>query len=152
MRLANRAHLLLAAALLAGCGGQADSPPAPKAVTGPHGVTAYVLPGEKGYVEILTEPGAKSTPKKKTLDLVVYFLKPDLKSPLDPAPTDVRAAIDAGEGGRKALALAAAPGSGPARSAGRFASQVGLDAGGELTGELSAQVDGQPVQIPFSIR
>src|SRR5262249_7496164 len=53
---------------------------------GPHGGPALPLPGNKGYGEVLVEGGGSSTGR-----LVVFFVGPDLKAPLNPLPSSVSA-------------------------------------------------------------
>jgi hypothetical protein len=131
---------------LAGCGGGGATPSAASTgplVIGPHGGQAHPLPGEKGYAEVVAEiPKGQTDPV-----VVVYFLKPDLKSPLAPLPTDARIKT----GGAK-VPLSPAPGaSKDATGPGRMVSAPLQADPDRVSGELAATIEGQPFSTTFNI-
>ena len=59
---------------------------------GPHGGVVVALPGDAGVAEVLTEDAATKGPaaaRRVPKAVVVYFLGPDKKTALSPAPTGV---------------------------------------------------------------
>jgi hypothetical protein len=126
---------------LAGCG-----PAAPGAVDkplrlGPRGGVAVAL-GEKGYAEIVRERtgGANATGPSV---LAVYFLQPDLKTPLS-APSSVSLTFAAPEdSSTRSFALQSKPHAGQKDAAPCFVTEAGSFDYDELSGELTATVDGE---------
>jgi hypothetical protein len=148
-----RSALVAAALALAGCrGGDGQAaPPSPTPAVGPHGGPAAPLPGDAGYGEVVVE----SLPASKAgLDarVFVYFLKPDLKTPLAPPPSDVRVKLELPGDQSADLALSPEPQSGDRAGAARFASKPGPYATDQPRGALTATVAGQAVTVPFSAR
>src|SRR5689334_10919189 len=114
---------LLGALAAPGCG--VSSPPeVGGARVGPHGGPAVALPAEKGYGEVVLERGP-SGKKVAAPRLVVYFLGPDLKGPLLPAPTDVRLNVITPEGEPSTVSLAPEPDAKRQAGVARFASPPG---------------------------
>jgi hypothetical protein len=161
---------LIMAALAAGCGG-APRPTNP-AVTGPHGIPAIPIPGGLGYGEARFESSSEATPgqrekrgkrtgptkatdvrKGSSARIVVYFLEPDGKTPLNPLPEKVQAVI--GMPGTfankytKAYDLTIEPrGDDPVASA-RFASIPFKLPEQRITGRITAVLRGQEVSFPL---
>lgn len=141
------APLVTAAAVLAGCGSQ-PSPQPPAVTRGPHDGSTIRLPGEKGFVELVNEPEVDARQRGAATSVVAYFLQADGKSPLSPAPTDVK--FEVGSEAKKAgqsVSLAAEPKSGDPAGAARFASRPGPFSLDSLRGRLTATLDGQPVSV-----
>jgi len=137
--------LILVAASLSGCG---PRPALGPAVEAPHRGVLLRLPEDFGYAEILVEPDR--TPKSGRTELVAYFLGPDAKSPLDPAPSHVSLDLYLAEPkARSASTLKSAPRPGDKSGAARFAAATpeGFD-GNISTPRLSAKVAGKDVQAP----
>ncbi|HEV3162696.1 MAG TPA: hypothetical protein VGZ22_01550 [Isosphaeraceae bacterium] len=136
---------------MSGCGsvGVSASPDL-VAATGPHGGRAVLLPGGAGYGEVVVEHDKSSRPGPASARLVVYFLKTDLKTPLSPAPLDVRVKAVPPNGEPATVPLTPQAKRGDAMSSGRFASAPGNFDFDELQGDLTATVAGQTVTRPFS--
>jgi hypothetical protein len=147
MRNLTRAAVLTAATALAGCMSWAPAPPA-QVMKGPHEGTAIRLPGDKGFVELVNEPPVDSRGRNVSTSIVAYFLQPDGRSPLSPAPSDVRFEVaPEARKGAQTLPLAAAPKADDPAGAARFASKPGPYDLAALRGQLAATVGGQPVAV-----
>lgn len=135
-----------------GCGGAPTLPPLPKdaPTVGPHKGPAYALPGGLGYAEIVNEPGADGRDRAAPTAIVVYFLGPDAKASLTPAPTDVKFLVNSGRGKSQSVALKAEPKADGPAGEGRFASAPGPYQIEELRGELTAKAGDAPVKIPIA--
>jgi hypothetical protein len=132
---------------LAGCGSQ-SYPEIPKGISqGPHGGMAFELSDGLGYCELKYE--TKGTGAASKTELAVYFLQPDGKTAISPAPTDAQAVIEA-TGDTVKLQAAAAP-SDDAGGA-RFIFPPGSVDEDQLQGELSATIDGKPAKVKFHFR
>ena len=124
---------------------------------GPHLGTTLQLPDKKGYVELVNEPEVKDRRSNQPTAIVAYYLQPDAKSALTPAPSDVRFSIDSGggrdsrsqRGGSQILPLSAEPKSDDPAAGARFASKPGPYQLSNLRGTLNAKIDGQEVSIIF---
>lgn len=116
---------------------------------GPHQGTAYALPDNLGYAEIVNEPEVTDRGATPT-SIVVYFLQADAKSSLTPVPTDVKVKVDRGRRGSETLALKAEPKAGDAAGASRFASSPGRNELETLRCHLMATAGGKPVNISVS--
>jgi hypothetical protein len=129
---------------LQGCG--SSTPTTGPNVAAVHGGNLLTLPGGKGYVEFLVEPG-EGTAKTKKSKAVAYFLKVDSSGPLDPAPSDVTFTPEGGS----SVTLKS---DGGVLKSGRYASDAGLAlaAGRDVTGELSANVGGDVVRVAILAR
>jgi hypothetical protein len=127
--------------MLGGCGGGGQPTTAEVPL---HGGTIVALPGNRGFAEILNEV----KPEARSSTVVVYFVQPDMKSPLSPAPSDVRLKIQLG---RKdsIVRLAPDPATGDPLAAARFASPPGNYPWEARENELIATIDGQSVTVPF---
>jgi hypothetical protein len=148
MRTIVRAIVVVTGAALAGC--SSDPPAPPAGVTrGPHQGTTIRLPEDKGFVELVNEPEVSGRGRNETTALVAYFLNSDAKSPLSPAPTDVK--FELSVPGKKAqpVALAAEPKADDPAGAARFASKSGPYNLAEVRGSLSATVAGQSVSVAY---
>src|SRR5262249_30639353 len=136
-------HLLgsiLTGLVLGGCGSNERL-----AAEGPlHGGTIVALPGNRGFAEILNGMKAES----RGSALVVYFVQPDMKSPLSPVPSDVRLKIQLGRKDSM-VRLAPDPAAGDPLGAVRFASPPGNYPWEARENELIATIDGQSVTVPF---
>lgn len=150
MRFARRTSISLLLALSLGCGERASTPevsPFVAKVFGPHNGPAVALPGDRGYAEVLAEPGRAG----QDPSLVVYFLDPDLKRVLSPLPSDVRVKLTIAGGESEELPLSPAPKPRDKTGSGRMASPpVSVDPD-RVSGELSATVEGQPFTVAFAI-
>ena len=138
---------ILGLAVLAGCEGGAAL--APQVVVGPHGGTAYRLPGERGFAELVNEPEVDDARVAPTTALVVYFLQPDGKSPLTPAPSDVSARVMI-ERRLTTLPLKAEPKAGDPTGSARFATILGPYQLADLHGTLTATAGGETATIAFA--
>ncbi|MDB5351679.1 MAG: hypothetical protein JWN86_2926 [Planctomycetota bacterium] len=136
---------------LCGCGGglpesaRKSLPSTP----GTHGGTAFPLASDKGYVEVVIET-VKATKADRDVILAMYFLKPDLKSPLETTPTGVAASFAAP--GQEAQIKATLDSRPKAKGDGRFASEVGPYDFDEIHGEITGSLDGQAFTIPFAVK
>ena len=125
--------------ILCGCGGgppstsNAGPPP-------PHQGNLSMLPGGKGYVEVVQKKAASST-SNMTGELSFYFLKEDGSTPFSPAPTTGTLTV-----GKKKVTLKP-EGEGLATPDGRP-----LFAKGGPDGVLSVELDGKPVNVPLGVR
>ena len=158
--LSKAAKLSLAAVLLPllGCGSSGTTGSGSGIVPGPapHGGQMFALPGDKGFVEILTDYeriGARKKPGSQS-QIVVYFLSPDQTSALSPAPTSVTATIITPEEGEATtVTLKPQPASDKdPLSAGRFVSDLGKFDYDEIRGELTITLDGDTIKQSFSFR
>ena len=140
MTKASLSAVFLFAASLAGCDGPKPILPPPP----PHGGTAFPLPQEKGFVEIVRQDVPD---QPKLTQLVIYFLDAKRK----PLPS-VSAAASFLPRGKKAASIARKPtgDTDPLRS-GAMASAP-FDDPGEIAGVLSATIESKAVSIPISIR
>ena len=134
-----------------GCGGSAPqvTTELAQAMPGLNGGTAYPIPGDFGYAEIVVERTKPGQP----VTLVVYFLDPTAKKALPVAPTAVRAKlvlpVDNEPIKDVTLTAKAKPGAGEGT---RFASAPGPFDFDELRGELFLTLSGQDVVVPFAFR
>ena len=140
---------LIAAAPLAvvGCGGGSSTTVTAAGTTaGPHGGLAIPLPDGKGFAEVVVEKDPKAKPGSKSAmpKIAVYFLGPDVKTPLTPAPTtvSVKSIPPTGESATVSLTLDGT----------RFITPPGDFDYDELRGELTATFDGQSATVPFAFR
>ncbi len=133
--------LVLAAGLIAGCGGNngALSTSNPGKPT-PHGGSVVSLPGGKGYVEIVKKA---DVPKEGNVigELQFFFLKDDFSTE-EKAPTSGSLKVTKGQN----ITLLVKEGglstpSGPA-----------LFAGKDPDGTLTAEIDGKTVIVPLGLR
>ncbi len=135
---------------IAGCGAP-SSPPLPKdaPTVGPHEGPAFALQDGLGYAEFANDPKAGAGDRAAPTALVVYFLKPDAKTSLEPPPTDVKFQSTVG---RKVQGfdLKPAPKSDDPAGGSRFASQPGPYRLEELRGELSAKAGPTPVKLTIA--
>lgn len=143
------AATVLLAAPLAGCSHRSSGtfPTEPP----PHGGMLLTLPGGRGFAELLVEQPPARSGKDAGRDAVIvaYFLQGDRKSPLEPAPKDVRVAVASGP----QVPLTPRPHPEDPSKAGQFASGVGkYGESGALSGELHADLGGEAVDLPFAIR
>jgi hypothetical protein len=145
------ARRILAAAVLAAAGCSAEpAPQAPAVVKGPHDGTTLRLPDDQGFAEIVNEPEPSGRSRDETTALVVYFLQADGKTPISPAPSDVKFEAKSGKQAAKTLALAAEPKSDDAAGAARFATKPGPYSLADLRGRLSASVGGKDVSVDYA--
>lgn len=136
-----------------GCGtSTTPSPPAPKdaPTVGPHQGTAFALPNGSGLVEIVNEPEPSDRGKAASTAIVAYFLQPDGRTALSPAPTNVKVRLDVGKDSAANLDLKPEPKSGDPASAARFTTKTGPYALPDIRGELSATVGGSDFKAVLS--
>jgi hypothetical protein len=155
------AVLVLSSSALCGCGGAPVAAKAPPAAP-PHGGQFLPIPGDLGYVEILTEmvnatgqAPAKTRTSYRTrpdAEIVAYFFKPDGTTVVMPPPTGVILALQDERAGTNTVSLTPHPVPGDPTKRGRLASAAGPYADGAFSGELQATVDGQAVTIPINLR
>jgi hypothetical protein len=129
-----------------GCG---QSPSESKFVSPPHGGSFLALPESQGTVELKNERGAPqpkgSRKAQSNSRIIAYFYGPDSTAAMSPAPTDVRVTLGAAGSGT-VVNLAPQP-----NEPGAFASEPGIYPD-ELRGQIDLQLNGKPVQAPFSFR
>jgi hypothetical protein len=148
MRKRLRYSSLFAVSLLAGCGESITVPPSEIAI-GPHQGTAFRLPDNQGFAEIVNEPKPQVRGSKDPTSIVVYFLETDGKTPISAKPTDVK--VDLTQQQKTvAVALAAEPKSDDPAGASRFASKPGPYQLAGARGKLVASVGGQRVEKVFA--
>ncbi len=145
------------AALFLGC--DSSSPRANVAVVdAPHRGKIIPLPDAKGFIEVLNEPAVSRRRAPTPTAIAAYFLQSDAKSPLNPAPTDVKFAIDTAPGTRargkqgpaETVPLTPEPKSDDPAGAGRFASKLGDYNLQNIRGSLSAKIGGQEISAPLA--
>jgi hypothetical protein len=83
---------------------------------------------------------------------VAYFLRSDMKTPLDTAPTAVVVKLKQPTGEPTQLTLTSMPTTKDAPASGRFASPPVNDPTDPLIGEVLVTLSGQTTTIPFSSR
>ncbi len=116
---------------------------------GPHQGPAYALPDGLGYAELANDPKAEEQDRTAATALVVYFLKPDAKTSLTPAPTDVKFQATIGRK-NQVIDLKPAPKADDPAGESRFASQPGPYRLEDLRGDLAAKAGGTPVKISIA--
>jgi hypothetical protein len=137
LRFARAGGVLLVGALM-GCGGGgsitlSDSGPPP-----PHGGRLLMLPGGRGFVEIVTKESTAS--KSDSGEVAFYFLK-DNNTPMSPAPTAGTLTVGKTKVELKPSGDALVTPDGPP-----------LFAKGAVDGTLSVQLDGKPTNVPLGLR
>ncbi len=144
--------LLGGVCFLSGCGESPvpETPENPAHGIGPHGGTAYRLPDETGYVELINEPEVDLRSETPTA-LVAYFLQTDVETPLSPSPSDVKLELEAGQLTRT-IALEPSPGTGDPAGSTRFASEPGPYNLADIRGNLTGQLGGQPFEVTIEGR
>jgi hypothetical protein len=140
--------LLLSIVVVVGC-----EPERPTTPAGPgHGGQLFEMPGKVGWVEVASEivPDEKSRSGKTIL--YVYFLRPDARTIVTPAPTNPGITLEL-PSGRKSVPLSSrVRANDPNKDVG-FATPPGSYQGHEnLSGEVTATIDGQPVTVSFASR
>lgn len=139
---------------IGGCGGAGSHPgaavPASALETGPHGGILIPLPEEKGLAEVSLEapPGAAKRSSKQLL--VARFLRPDLKSALEPSPGDVSIKLEFPGREAETIPLKSVAEVRSGNDPGRFASAAGDYAVDPLIGELKVTLQGQAFTVPFT--
>jgi hypothetical protein len=149
----NRGYAVLFGCAVAFAGCDAAPIPEPVVLVGPHQGTMIRLTDGKGFVELTNEPPVTNRSSTESTSLVAYFLQPDGKSALEPAPTDVQFIVDQGRARKKgdvsAVALSADAKPDDPAGSGRFASKPGRYQLTALRGRLSAKLAGQEVSTQF---
>jgi len=107
------------------------------------------MPGGKGYAEVMVGPasgagGARKGQQVKS-QIAAFFYQSDGTTEMTPAPTDVKVKVGTAANS-PALTLTPQP-----SEKGKFASEPAELPDG-FNGQLEATVDGQPVQVTFTIR
>jgi hypothetical protein len=150
MRIVLLAAIFSATAVLtAGCGEASRSVVAPAIARGPHDGTAYPLPDDQGFAEIVNEPPVNDRRTDTTTAIAVYFLQPDGKTALAPPPTEVSIRIEMGRQKPETLALKSEPKSDDPAGASRFVSKRGPYVIEGLRGRLKATVAGKGMDREF---
>lgn len=141
MSIPSRIFTLACLLTLAGCGGETVQLPdeAPPKVEGPHQGTAYKLPEQPVYVELLNDPAVDSRTEGPTA-IVAYFLQEDGKQPLASPPSNVKFQIDIN---RQTTTVDLKPSSEP----NRFASDPGPYNLKMIRGKLTGTIDGKPFEL-----
>ena len=146
------ASIFVLAFAIAGCNDSVSNPGQSFVADGPHGGLVVPLPGNSGFAEILNEePTAAAGSRQRgrvPKAVVVYFLGPDKKTALSPAPTSVGVKF-VGETAGTTITLGPAPDPKDPVGTGRFASAVGdFDLSGRRA-ELTADLGGRKVTQEF---
>lgn len=136
--------------MLHGCGSAAPevAPELAQAQPGLNGGTAYPIPGDLGFVEVVVE---RTKPGKPVI-LAAYFLDSTAKSAMTTEPATVKARLvipleDAPKD--VTLSAKAKPGSGTGK---RFATEPGNFDFDELRGDLFVTLEGKELTVPFAFR
>jgi hypothetical protein len=132
--------IIAVALAMGGCDAPAPVlPPAP-----PHGGTAFPLPDNKGFVEVLRQdvPGQDGQTQ-----LVVYFIDADRK-PLGAGAS----AASFQPKGKKAAKIALKPIEDPDPAKAGALSSAAFENPGDIAGTLSATIDGKIVSVAISVR
>jgi hypothetical protein len=132
--------VFLLGTVLAGCDRARPTLPPPP----PHGGMAFVLPGGKGFVEVLRQDLPDQPGQTQ---LVVYFLDAGC-NPLRPPAT--AASFRPRGRGAAPVAIKSTGDTAPS-DAGRLASAPFRDPG-EIVGVLSATIESTPVSVAISLR
>jgi hypothetical protein len=117
---------------------------------GPHQGALIRLPDEKGLAELITEPNERELRGAEPTAFVVYFLRPDGKSPLDPVPSNASLVVEQARKAAQTVQLSLDPRTDDPVGGTRFASKPGPYQLARLTGTLKANIGGQEVSAPFS--
>ncbi|MDR3633858.1 MAG: hypothetical protein P4L84_08640 [Isosphaeraceae bacterium] len=140
----------LALASCLGCGASQSPASGSRAELGPHHAVLYRLPENQGFAEIVNEPEVTDRRGKVATAIVVYFLQPDEKSPLNPAPTDVRVTLEQGRKRAETLTLKPEPKSDDPAGACRFVTSQGPYLLEGVHGKLSGSVGGKTFDQAFT--
>lgn len=135
---------------IAGCGGQppVETTEIAKAQPGLNGGTAYPIPGDLGYAEVVIERGRPGQP----VTLAVYFLDSTAKKSLSSDPEKVRAKLVIPvEDSPKEVKLSAKAKNGKSEGK-RYATEPGNYDFDELKGELFVTLDGKEITLSFMFR
>ncbi len=121
---------------------------------GPHGGSAYALPGGRGYAELIIAQ-VPDDPTGIQAVVQVFLLAPDLEArrPMDqPWPNDVRVSLELPDDERIDLDLRLEPDETDPTGVGaaRFVSPAGPYVSDQMFGTLRMTVDGQAVEREFS--
>jgi hypothetical protein len=109
----------------------------------------FALPGDRGYVEIMTDREASSRDRSKPATkarIMAYFYQADGTTRMNPEPSDIKVTIGTDE---KATAVKLALED--VKQAGRYASEPGPYPEG-FRGELEARLNGETVKVPILFR
>ena len=140
----------LLAILFAGCSSLAPPQAGPQDRVGPHRGVLNVLPGDRGYAEILNSQIERPSSRGRApTQLLVYFLTPDLKAPAPVAASGVSVKLTAVTDEPQTVSLEPAPDAGDRLGKNRFASKKGSYYLSNAHGELTATIDGQPFRAEF---
>jgi hypothetical protein len=137
--------LITPACFLAGCGD--NSMTAGGVPAAPHGGIMTAVPGGKGYAEFKIDQsakGAKSGQQVKS-QIAAFFYQPDGTTEMSPAPTDVTVKLGTAASS-PTLTLTPQP-----NDKGKFSSEP-ADLPEGFKGQLDAKINGEAVQVSFSIR
>ncbi len=139
------------AAAIPGCGSEAPvvTTEVAKAQPGLNGGTAYPIPGDLGYAEVVIERGRPGQP----VTLAVYFLDSTAKKAMAAEPAEVRAKLVIPiEDAPKDVKLSSKPKSNGKSEGIRYATEPGNYDFDELKGELFVTLEGKEVIVPFAFR
>lgn len=141
---------IMVSAALSGCGGATPevAPELAMAQPGLNGGTAYPIPGDFGFAEVVIERNKPGQP----VILAVYFLDSTGKQAITYEPSGVHAKlVIPADNAPKEAKLTSKPK--PGKSDGkRFATEPGKYDFDELHGEIIATIDGKELTIPFAFR
>ncbi len=138
---------LFAALTAIACDSSPKLPP-PAIVQGPHGGAAYDLREGVGFAEVVNDPPLERGREETPTAIVIYFLGPDGKKAMTPAPTDVTM-MEIVKTEKTSIPLKSSPDSSDPAGGAKFVSEPGLYALGTIRAEVGAQVEGKV--ISFSI-
>jgi hypothetical protein len=137
---------IVPAALLAGCTGSMMSG---SAAVPPHGGVMAALPGGKGYAEVMvgraTAPTGVRKGQQVKSQITAFFYQTDGTTEMSPTPTDVKVKVGTGASS-PTFALTPQP-----KETGKFASEP-ADIPEGFSGQVEATINGESVQVAFTIR
>ncbi|SIO41477.1 hypothetical protein SAMN05444166_4511 [Singulisphaera sp. GP187] len=137
-----------------GCGGAGSHPGASVSTStleaGPHGGILVPLPEQKGLAEVSLEAPQGASKRSSKQTLVARFLRPDLKSALEPLPGEVSIKLEFPDRVAETIPLKPVTEANSRNDPGRFASVPGDYAVDPMIGELKATLQGQAFAVPFT--
>ncbi|MHC5538062.1 hypothetical protein ACYOEI_07490 [Singulisphaera rosea] len=116
---------MVSVASSAGCEGSSGPAPVPRFEIGPHRGSAFRLPSNQGYVELVNEPEVVDRRTDPSTAVVAYFFQEDGKSPMATPPTEVSIRLDQGRRKSETLRLQPEPRADDPSGGCRFASKRG---------------------------
>src|SRR5262249_44751036 len=126
--------ILSSLAAVAGCGGQGENAAPASLEVGPHQGVAHLLPGDRGYLEVVNEPEPADIRSPTPTAIVLYFLDPSGKAAMAAPPTEVTVKVNRGPSRTETVPLRPEPKSDDPAGSARFASKTGAFALAGLRG------------------